>query len=116
MDDTIQKALRARIDAFATDITALLTDAVAQSVQNALGSSRRGAKASSAKSASRRAVSTDELLRALAKGGDTGLRMEEVARSMAVSTKSLVRPMKALLAAKKVKRSGQARGTKYRGA
>ena len=122
MKETMQNALRSRIDAFATDLTALLTEAVAQAVKDTLGGSatgrggRGGAKKAAANGRSRAVVNPDDLLRAVAQGGAAGLRMEEIADSMRVPTKSLVKPMKALLAAKTVKRSGQARGTKYRGA
>lgn len=96
----------------------MLTQAVAQAVNETLGGSARGRgrKAGKAGAGARRTVANEELLRAISQGGAAGLRMEEIGKSMNVSTKSLVRPMKALLAAKKVKRAGQARGTTYRAA
>lgn len=122
MKEKMQSALRSRIDAFATDITALLTEAVAQAVKETLGVSSpgrgepKGRAAKAGRGQGRAVVAPDDLLKAVAQGGDEGMRMEEIGKAMRVATKSLIKPMKALLAAKKVKRTGQARGTKYRSA
>lgn len=121
MDKNIQNLVRARIDAFAADITELLTDAVADAVARSLGSSAsRPAKGAGKRTSASRGrgrpakVAPEDLLRAVAKGGTAGLRMEQLGKAMATPTKGLVRPMKLLLEQKKVKRSGQARGTTYR--
>mgnify|MGYP001580449084 FL=1 len=119
MNDQLKNQLEARIQSFAADITAVLQGAVANAVEAALSDLKvKPAKQPSARSATRtRApaeVNTAALLRELSR--KPGQRMEELSKSLATSTKVLRAPMAALLDAKKVKKSGKARGTKYRAA
>src|SRR3954469_7090783 len=121
MNAQLQRALETRIEAFARDITSILQSAVADAVGDALGSKRgggsvaRGAGGRKLSSRSERIrADADALLRGVEKKG--GQRMEQIAKSMGSSTKALGAPMRFLLKEKKVKRSGQARGTTYRAA
>ena len=117
MSTQIENQLRARIEAFAGDITAILQRAVADSVSQAM-SVKLGGKGGSAalqgRNAKGPAVGGEALLREVKRKG--GRRMEELAVAMRTSTRMLKGPMKQLLATKKIKTTGQARGTKYHAA
>ena len=118
MNERIQRELQKSVEAFATDVTAILQRAVADAVADALGSTRkvkstvkdapapRGGKTEAA-----RAARADALLREVKRKG--GRRMEQIAKSMRTSTKALTSPMGRLLSSKRVKKTGVARGTKY---
>jgi hypothetical protein len=130
MNSQVQRALQERIESFASDITKILQDAVADAVADTLGSAgasraRKGraalpARASKKTDAAGRRTrehvqeEADALLKEIQRKGDR--RIEEIAKSMRRSTKVLVTPMKKLLDAKTVKKSGVARGTTYRAA
>lgn len=125
MNEKIQRELHNRIEAFAAEITEILQRAVAGSVAEVLGgpvktrpSARAGVKAVNAPAVTRakaRAVmDRDVLLREVRRQG--GRRMEELGKALRATTKVLRGPMKQLIAEKKVKTSGQARGTRYRAA
>ncbi len=117
MNDQIQRQLAQRIEAFAADVTNILQRAVADSVSDALGGAsarggrgavaRRGARAGARSSK----VSPEALLREVEREG--GRRIEQIADSLGVASKPLSRVMKKLVADKKVRFTGQARGTKY---
>jgi hypothetical protein len=129
MNQALQSELHKRIEAFASDITAVLQRAVADAVAQALrgtssvtfaGPRARGGRAGSkgagrtagAKSASRRMnLSAADLYAELVRDG--GRNIEKIAEALQTST-SVVGPLlKALLAEGRVRRTGQARGTKY---
>ena len=127
MNEQIQRRLQERIEAFATDVTSILKDAVADAVAEALGArharstagraeARRGTKRDKAGRRTRAQVQreADALLREVKR--KSGQRMEQIAKNLRVSTKALALPMQALLKAKKVKKTGVARGTMYRAA
>ena len=125
MNEKIQRELHNRIETFATEITEILQRAVAGSVTEVLGvpgkvrpSGRAGAKTASAKAVThakaRAVMDGDTLLREVRRQG--GRRMEELSKALRRTTMVLRGPMKKLIAEKKVKTSGQARGTKYRAA
>jgi hypothetical protein len=127
MNERIQRALNERIEAFAHDVTAILTDAVAAAVADAFGSGkgRAGTSTVTAKRGKQRdkagrrtraqvQLEADVLLREVTRKG--GQRMEQIAKKLRLSTKALALPMHALLKAKKVKKTGVARGTTYRAA
>lgn len=118
MNKTIQGELQSRIEAFATDITTILQRAVAASIAATLADARasksagRGrAKGKAARKGSKVAVDLDVLLREVTKVG--GRRVEEIANSLGIPSKSVGPAMKKLLVAKKVKAKGKARGTRY---
>lgn len=125
MNEKIQRELHNRIEAFAAEITEILQRAVAGSVAEVLGgpaktrpSARAGVKAVNAPAATRAktrvVMDRDVLLHEVRRQG--GRRMEELGKALRATTKVLRGPMKQLIAEKKVKTSGQARGTKYRAA
>jgi hypothetical protein len=118
MNERIQRELQDRIEAFATDVTAILQRAVADAVTEALGGARRASTSATGattprggKTEAARAAGAEALLREVKRKG--GRRIEEIAKSLRTSTKALKSPMGRLLKAKRVKRTGQARGTKY---
>lgn len=102
-------------------MTEILTRAVADGVAAALGRSTRkaktrdGAMATSArgrpKSGRGSSLDVESVLAEVRRKGDR--RVEELAKSLRTSTKSLRLPLKKLIAAKKVKTSGQRRGMRY---
>jgi hypothetical protein len=120
MNQNLQREIQSRIESFATDLTAIIQRAVADAMGQALASlpPRAGAKGQpatkAAEKASRGAVSEDDVLRAVKK--QPNLRMEELSRALGAPSKAIKGPVKALVAKKKLKTSGKARGTKYRAA
>ena len=118
MNERIQRELQDRIEAFAADVTEILRRAVADSVAEVLGGSRQRKNAAGAPRGGRteaaRAARAEALFREVQRKGDR--RIEEIAKSMRISTKELKAPMGRLLKAKRVKRTGAARGTRYRAA
>lgn len=120
MSTNLENELRTRIEAFANDITAILQRAVATSVADALkvGPGRAGSAAAKgraargqARSAAQDGAARAALLREIQRKG--GRRMEELSKAMRTPSKVLRGSIKALLADKKIKTTGQARGTKY---
>lgn len=118
MNERIQRELQGRIEAFATDLTEILRRTVADSVAEVLGGVRRPRSAAPAprgrKIEAARAARAEALFREVTRKGDR--RIEQIAKSMRISTKELKAPMGRLLKAKRVKRTGAARGTRYRAA
>ncbi len=124
MKDKVQRELQARIEAFARDITTLLSRAVSDAMRDAVpvAKARRGRPPKSAggggagkkagkKKRAGKAIDEDTLLKEVAKEG--GRRMEQIAQSLGTTSKAIGPSMKALISAQKVKASGKARGTKY---
>ncbi len=109
MNDQIRRQLQSRIESFAADVTALLQQAMADAVSGAVRSSSasRGAAAPL-----RASIGNDALLKEV--GRKPGQRLEEIAKNLGVNSKSLKAPVARLVKAKKLKKSGQARGTRYR--
>jgi general stress protein YciG len=107
MNEKIQRELQGRIEAFAADVTAVLQRAMVDAVNQALKGSagKRGRVSGKSK------VSDAELLKEIARKG--GRRIEEIELSLGAARKSLAPGVKRLLAAKQIRRTGQARGTKY---
>ncbi len=111
MNEQIRRQLQSRIESFAADVTSILQHAMADAVSGAVRAG--GASKGAATSASLRAsVSNDALLREI--GKKPGQRIEEIAKILGVNSKSLKAPVARLVKAKKLKKTGQARGTKYR--
>ncbi|MBI1944676.1 MAG: hypothetical protein HYS27_03210 [Deltaproteobacteria bacterium] len=113
MNEQVKRQLQARVESFAADITAVLQAAVADAVSSALGAKRAKATQPAARpGAGRSTVDAAALLREIAR--KPGLRVEEIAKNLGVPSKSLKAPVASLVKAKKLKKSGAARGTKYR--
>jgi hypothetical protein len=138
MRKQLQQELQARIEAFASDVTSLLQEAVAQGVAEALASTsvrapaRSGATKKSAKKSApkkraakkrgkkktgekRPPAEIAKLEKALYREikRDAGRRIEQIAESMGTTTHELKVPMQHLLGEKRVKAKGQARATRY---
>jgi hypothetical protein len=118
MNQRIQRELQKSIEAFGSDVTAVLTRAVAEAVAAALARARvekavggRAAAARRPKSGRGSSYDVEKLLVEVKREG--GRRMEQIAKSLRTSTKSLSLPMNKLIAAKNVKARGVARGMKY---
>jgi hypothetical protein len=128
VNEQIQAQLQERIEAFAADVTAILQDAVASAVTDALASDGPAKGRSKRATPSKRAASVRRkkgqkrdpkeiaklekaLLREIKREG--GRRIEQIAEKMGTSTKELKVPMQHLLDGKAVKAKGQARATRY---
>lgn len=119
MTQSIQSQLQERIEQFAADLTAILQQAVKESVaatltpSGARGAGNRVTKgaASPSRKQAAKAISEADLIREVKRAG--GRRIEEIAKSLSMPTGSIVPTMKKLIADKKIKTAGQARGTRY---
>jgi hypothetical protein len=117
------------------DISKLLAQAAQDAVAAAAHASANGtasAKASPAKAAKRGAKKADAAPKKAAKASEAdselderlyrevkkqgGRRLEELAVALGIDSKELKFPARRLLDAKRLKKSGKARGTKYRAA
>lgn len=115
MNERIQKELQSRIEDFGTDVTRILQRAVAEAMADAIkklpagknGLGRGGRR-------SFPAVSADAVLKEITREG--GRRVEEIAATMNLPSKAVGPVVKKLIADKKLKSTGKARGTKYRAA
>lgn len=110
MNDQVRRQLQTRIESFATDITAILQQAMADAVTGAQRS--RQTVAAPKGRLAKVAVGGDVLLREIARR--PGLRIEQIAKNLGVPSPSLKAPVARLVKAKKLKKTGKARGTKYR--
>jgi predicted ArsR family transcriptional regulator len=118
MNHTLQAELQKRIEAFAADITSVLQRAVADSVAAVLQGTARPTSArtaSSAKAAAtavrRTSISANELYAVLLADGNRNI--EKIAQGLGVKTAVIAPVLKDLVAHGSVRRSGQARGTRY---
>lgn len=118
MNRQVQEALQERIEAFASDVTKILQGAVADAVAEALGGTKKRATRALPTTTTKRpkhgrgsSLDTETVLAELRRKGDR--RVEEIAKSLRTSTKSLKLPLRKLIDAKKVKTQGQRRGMRY---
>jgi hypothetical protein len=123
----IDSRVRGLVEAFASDLTALIRESAFETVRAALGESRssgRGRGAARASAGARRAAPkgakrppgeisklTTRLLDYVK--GHKGQRIEQIAKGMGVSTRELNLPVKKLIAAKSIRTRGQRRATQY---
>lgn len=112
MNSKTQQQLQSRIEEFAQDITAILQRAVSEAMKDAVPRGRGKAVAAKKTRRAGKAVSPEALLKEVAREADR--RMEQIADALGTSSKVLLPTMKKLIAEKKIKPTGQARGTKYR--
>jgi len=123
---TIDTKIQARIESFAHELSELVKQAAVESVQEALngsGPTRRGrkprAKAVAKRGSSRSSRRSSEQVADLGKTilahvkSNQGHRLEEISAALKTPSKELKRPVALLLEAKKLKKRGQKRGTKY---
>jgi len=124
--------IESNVQAFVTELAALVRAAALDSVQAALGGSpaRRGTgrpkgsgrkpaaagkpkrRAKGARRSSENVDATAAKFLAFVKAND-GKRLEEISKGLGIDTADLKLPAKNLLAAKAVRTTGQKRGTKY---
>jgi len=134
MTTTIDSALRARIEAFTSDLSTLVKQAALEAVSQALGGAvtapaKRGpggpAKATSAAPSAKPARKGKRAKRTpedVAKMGEAvvayvaknpGQSVEQIGKAIGASTKDLALPVIRMIEAKKLKTKGQRRGTRY---
>jgi hypothetical protein len=122
----VESAVRARVEAFASELVALIRSSAVDLVQEALGGGnaaasvrgRRPARAVSArhpKGAKRDPRVLEALTEKLAAfiARNPGQRIEQIGKALGVATKELALPVKKLIAAKRVSTKGQKRATTY---
>lgn len=114
MNEKLQNEIQSQIEAFASGVTAVLQRAVADAVASALAGKGGGRGRGGRRAAAGKSVAPEAVLRELKR--QSGQRMEELARNLGTNTKSLGGPVRELLKSKSIKKSGQARGTRYRAA
>ncbi|MBL8801053.1 MAG: hypothetical protein JNN27_03595 [Planctomycetes bacterium] len=124
--------LRARIDAFVSDISTLVRRTALDAVASALGSpapapAQRGPgrlpkAAASAAPAPRKGKRGKRTPEDVAKMGEAvvayvakhpGVSVEQIKKALGVETRDLQLPIVRMVAAKKIKTTGKKRGTKY---
>jgi len=111
------------VEAFASDLTALIRESAFETVRAALGegspSGRRGAGSSARralpKGAKRPPGEISKLTGRLLEyvKGHRGERIEQIAKGMGVSTRELNLPVKKLISAKSIRTRGHKRATQY---
>jgi len=126
MNNTLQAELQKRIEAFASDITSVLQRAVADAVAGALtGAPAAKATSTAARStktkakpakaeagrAHRSSISAGELYAMLLTNGNRNI--EKIAQGLGVKTATIAPLLRTLVEQGSVRRTGQARGTKY---
>jgi hypothetical protein len=129
MPNDVEAEIRARLEQFATRLTALIQQSAMSSVEDAFGGStpaRRGRGGRSAAVVAPRAprgrkgqkrdpalleALTEKLGSFIAK--NPGQRIEQIGQSLGVATKDLALPVKKLILAKRVSTKGQKRATTY---
>lgn len=127
---SLDREIRSRIEDFVSRLSGLVKAAAVESVREALGAADSTARRPVPARAAMRPVVTGtrgakrgkrsselvnksaELVLAYVKAHQ-GQRLEEIGRGLKVGTKELKLPVSKLVAAKKLKRRGQRRGTKY---
>jgi hypothetical protein len=129
----IQDEVRARVDALASELEALVRETALQAVRAALGGAhlarerggparRDQAAAAKGQRPTKRGAGEKRPAAELAKLTDKlaayikahpGQRIEQINKAMGVETKELALPVKKLLAAKTIKSKGQKRATTY---
>ncbi len=135
MQSAIDSRLNDRIQAFVTDISEIVREAAVDAVQEALTGEtgpraatrgrrpgrkkRKAVKRVSRKSKGKRVRRSAAELEALSTKflahvkANPGQRLEEIGAALGIPTSELKRPVALLLEAKKVRTTGQRRGTKY---
>jgi len=131
----IDAQLRARIDAFVADISAAVRASALDAVREALGSpgsapAKRGpgrppradasdAPAAAPKRAAKRGKRTPEDVAMMGEvvvayvAKNPGQSVEQIGKALGVKTKELALPIIRMIAAKKLRTTGERRGTKY---
>jgi len=123
----IDSRIRGMVEAFASDLTALIRESAFETVRAALGegsSGRRGRVAGASASGVRRALPKGakrppgEISKLTARlleyvKGHRGERIEQIAKGMSVSTRELNLPVKKLISAKSIRTRGHKRATQY---
>jgi hypothetical protein len=130
---SLDRDLRARIDSFVAELSAMVKASAVQAVQDALGNgsaparrgpgrprkSANGAAAAPKARRGRRGKRSSEDVQAMADQvlsyvkKNEGQRLEEISKGLGIASKELKLPVQKLFAAKAIKTKGQKRGTKY---
>lgn len=125
---TLDRELRARIDAFAADLTALIRQSTLDALQSVIGdapavrtaapsiaaapAAKRGRKAKGGTRSPEAVLETAATVLAYIKA-NKGQRLDQIAKGLGVPTKELKLPVQKLFAQKAIRTTGIQRGTKY---
>ncbi len=131
--NSVEERIRARIDTFVTELNALVRQAAVEAVDAALsdgGTARRGrgrGRGRPSRSGTSRRKATGKRIRRSSADGDAtatavlrqvkitpGGSVTDIGAALGLSSKDLKLPIKKLLEEKKVRTTGQRRGTKFR--
>lgn len=127
MESTVQAAIQLKTRTFVEDLTELIRQAALRSVEHALELDRRpSSRPPAAPTVLRAGRGRGKRIRrsaaSLAEVADRlyaeikarpGQRIEHIAKNLGVSTKSLARPAKMLIASHRITTKGQKRATQY---
>ena len=129
MESTVQAAIQLKTRTFVEDLTELIRQAALRSVEHALeldrrpstrpppgmGTARTPELRTHGKRIRRSATSLADIAERLYGEIEArpGQRIEHIARNLGVSTKSLARPAKMLIASSRITTKGQKRATQY---
>ena len=120
----LEHELRARIDAFAADLTALIRQSTLDALQSVIGdapaartiaaapAAKRGRKAKGGTRTPEAVLETAATVLAYIKA-NKGQRLDQIAKGLGVATKELKLPVQKLFAQKAIKTTGVKRGTVY---
>ncbi len=123
----VESAIRSRVEAFATELVALIRASAVDMLDSALGARKaargalpgRAALVPRAKSRPKGAKRDPNVLAALVDrlgqfiAKNPGQRIEQIGKALGVPTKDLVLPVKKLVADKRIKTKGEKRATTY---
>jgi hypothetical protein len=120
----INGQIRAAVESFVHELTGLVRSAAIDSVSAALGggqatrAARAPSRAPRAASGGRNRRASDQIEKTSSRlqdyiKGHPGQGMEQIKKALNMSTKNLRLPVRKLLAARKVKVTGQKRATRY---
>lgn len=124
---SLDRELRARIDAFAADLTAIIRRSTLDALQSVIGDAQVQRATAAApvapaskpmRKAKRGTRSPEEVLEVAATfltyvKSHPGERLDQIAKGLGVPTKDLKLPVQKLFAQKAIKTTGIQRGTKY---
>jgi|SRR2546430_1801862 hypothetical protein len=117
---SVNDQIRARVEAFAAELSALIRESAMETVRDALGGGGGGASRSARGSQRGKGRKRDpsEIERLTGKlldyvKGNPGQRIEQIAAGMGISTRELNLPVKKLFSQKSLRTKGHKRATQY---
>ena len=115
---SVNDQIRARVEAFAAELSALIRESAMETVRDALGGGGGGRSARALPRGKGRKRDPNEIERLTGKlldyvKGNPGQRIEQIASGMGISTRELNLPVKKLFSQKSLRTKGHKRATQY---